>query len=83
MVRPYGEGGLIPVSLVEPGEDCDADNTDSNVDHFSLGRVGRAVANPNLESEDVIGAPGCSRLPTQDDPAQVMPGEPSEYTQEE
>ncbi|XP_051937360.1 sentrin-specific protease 7 isoform X1 [Hippocampus zosterae] len=76
VVCPYGEGGLIPVSLIEPGEDCDADDMDSNVDQFSLGLVGRAVANSNLESEDVIGAPGCSRLPTQDDPAQAMPGEP-------
>ncbi|XP_077392132.1 sentrin-specific protease 7 isoform X1 [Festucalex cinctus] len=80
VLRLTGEGGrdkgLAPVSLVEPGEDCDADNTVSNVVQFSLGAVGSAVANTNSESADVNGVPGCSRVPTQDNSAPTITGEP-------
>ncbi|XP_077436916.1 sentrin-specific protease 7 isoform X2 [Vanacampus margaritifer] len=66
-----GRGGLAPVSLIEPGEDCDAD---SNLVQFSLGVVDRAVASINTESADINEVPCCSRVPAQDNSA--ISGEP-------
>ncbi|XP_061648552.1 sentrin-specific protease 7 isoform X2 [Phyllopteryx taeniolatus] len=76
-----GDGGLAPASLVEPGEDCDADDADGGLVRFASEAVGGAtrlvpVANTNSEPADVVGCPGFSRLPSQDDSSQAVPGEP-------
>ncbi|XP_061698336.1 sentrin-specific protease 7 isoform X2 [Syngnathoides biaculeatus] len=71
------DGGLAPPSLVEPGEDCDADDTDGELVQF--GRAARLVpvANSNYsEAADVAGSPGRIRSPAQEDASQAVPGEP-------